>query len=85
VVAPSLGVVVMLLTQWRGIFVVLTLYGVLTLIWSALRMPETLSEQKSLMRSPLRGPRVINRAPAGPHRHSPSGPQPSPRGHLNPN
>ena len=40
----------MLLTQWRGIFVVLTLYGVLTLIWSGLRMPETLplSEQKSL-------------------------------------
>jgi hypothetical protein len=35
-------------TQWRGIFVVLTLYGVLTLIWSALRMPETLPEQKSL-------------------------------------
>jgi len=50
VVAPSLGEAVMLLTQWRGIFVVLTLYGVLTLIWSALRMPETLplAEQKSL-------------------------------------
>ena len=50
VVAPSLGEAVMLLTQWRGIFVVLTLYGVLTLIWSGLRMPETLplSEQKSL-------------------------------------
>jgi DHA1 family bicyclomycin/chloramphenicol resistance-like MFS transporter len=40
----------MLLTQWRGIFVVLMLYGVLALIWSALRMPETLpiSERKSL-------------------------------------
>src|SRR5580704_2822677 len=50
VVAPSLGEAVMLLTQWRGIFVVLTLYGVLTLIWSGLRMPETLplSERKSL-------------------------------------
>jgi DHA1 family bicyclomycin/chloramphenicol resistance-like MFS transporter len=38
------------MTQWRGIFVVLMLYGVLTLIWSALRMPETLppSERKSL-------------------------------------
>src|ERR1700724_1082580 len=50
VVAPSLGEAVMLLTQWRGIFVVLTLYGVLTLIWSALRMPETLplSERKSV-------------------------------------
>jgi MFS transporter, DHA1 family, multidrug resistance protein len=50
VVAPSLGEAVMLMTQWRGIFIVLMLYGVLALIWSALRMPETLplSERKSL-------------------------------------
>jgi DHA1 family bicyclomycin/chloramphenicol resistance-like MFS transporter len=50
VVAPSLGEMVMLMTQWRGIFIVLMLYGVLTLIWSALRMPETLplSGRKSL-------------------------------------
>ena len=50
VVAPSLGQAVLLLTQWRGIFIVLMLYGVLALIWSALRMPETLpiSERKSL-------------------------------------
>jgi MFS transporter, DHA1 family, multidrug resistance protein len=32
VVAPSFGQGVMLLTQWRGIFIVLMLYGVLTLI-----------------------------------------------------
>jgi DHA1 family bicyclomycin/chloramphenicol resistance-like MFS transporter len=50
VIAPSLGQAVMLVTQWRGIFVVLMLYGVLALIWSAVRMPETLplSERKSL-------------------------------------
>ena len=50
VIAPSFGQAVMLLTQWRGIFVVLMIYGVLALIWSALRMPETLpmSERKSL-------------------------------------
>src|ERR1700716_2449199 len=50
VIAPSLGQAVLLLTQWRGIFIVLMLYGVLTLIWSELRMPETLpmSERKSL-------------------------------------
>src|SRR4029077_20181815 len=50
VIAPSFGQAVMLLTQWRGIFVVLMLYGVLALIWSALRMPETLpmSERQSL-------------------------------------
>jgi MFS transporter, DHA1 family, multidrug resistance protein len=50
VIAPSFGQAVMLLTQWHGIFVVLMVYGVLALIWSALRMPETLpiSERKSL-------------------------------------
>jgi MFS transporter, DHA1 family, multidrug resistance protein len=50
VIAPSLGQAVMLLTQWRGIFVVLMLYGAFALVWSALRMPETLplSERKSL-------------------------------------
>ena len=50
VIAPSFGQAVMLLTQWRGIFIVLMLYGALALIWSALRMPETLpvSERKSL-------------------------------------
>ena len=50
VVAPSLGQAVMLLTQWRGIFIALMLYGVVTLIWCLLRLPETLpvSERKSL-------------------------------------
>lgn len=50
VVAPSFGQALMLVTQWRGIFIVLMLYGLLALIWSALRMPETLpvSERKSL-------------------------------------
>jgi DHA1 family bicyclomycin/chloramphenicol resistance-like MFS transporter len=50
VVAPSFGQAVMLLTQWRGIFIVLTLYGAFALAWSAWRMPETLpvTEQKSL-------------------------------------
>ncbi|MGY3621445.1 multidrug effflux MFS transporter [Bradyrhizobium sp. USDA 10063] len=50
VVAPSLGQAVLLLTQWRGIFVALMLYGVIALIWSALRMPETLpaESRKSL-------------------------------------
>jgi MFS transporter, DHA1 family, multidrug resistance protein len=48
VVAPSFGQAVMLLTQWRGIFVVLMLYGILALLWTSLRLPETLpaSERK---------------------------------------
>src|SRR6266852_5875185 len=50
VIAPSFGQAVLLVTQWRGIFIVLMLYGVVALIWSALRMPETLpvSERRSL-------------------------------------
>ena len=50
VIAPSFGQAVMLLTQWRGIFIVLMIYGVLALILSAVRMPETLpvSERRSL-------------------------------------
>jgi DHA1 family bicyclomycin/chloramphenicol resistance-like MFS transporter len=49
VLAPSFGQLLMLWAQWRGIFVVLMLYGVVVLAWSAL-MPETLplSERKSL-------------------------------------
>ena len=45
VVAPSFGQAVLLLTHWRGIFIVLMVYGVVALIWSALRLPETLPPQ----------------------------------------
>jgi len=50
VVAPSFGQAVLLVSQWRGIFVVLALYGLLALAWSVLRLPETLpeSERRSL-------------------------------------
>ncbi len=50
VVAPSFGQAVLLLTQWRGIFIVLMVYGAAALVWSALRMPETLpvSQRRSL-------------------------------------
>jgi DHA1 family bicyclomycin/chloramphenicol resistance-like MFS transporter len=39
-----------MLTHWRGIFIVLMVYGAVALIWSALRMPETLppSQRRSL-------------------------------------
>jgi DHA1 family bicyclomycin/chloramphenicol resistance-like MFS transporter len=42
IVAPSFGQAVMVGGQWRGIFLVLMAYGVLALVWSALRLPETL-------------------------------------------
>ena len=53
VVAPAFGQAVLLLTQWRGIFIVLMLYGVVALIWSALRMPETLPMANGAGRSPF--------------------------------
>jgi MFS transporter, DHA1 family, multidrug resistance protein len=46
VLAPSFGQAVMLLTEWRGIFVVLMIYGVLALAWTSFRVPETLPEEK---------------------------------------
>ncbi|MDB5619173.1 multidrug effflux MFS transporter [Tardiphaga sp.] len=50
VIAPAFGQAIMLMTQWRGLFIALTLYGFLALAWSALRMPETLpkSERRPL-------------------------------------
>jgi DHA1 family bicyclomycin/chloramphenicol resistance-like MFS transporter len=42
VVAPSFGQAVLLVSQWRGIFVVLMAYGLLALVWCTLRLPETL-------------------------------------------
>src|SRR6202030_3346470 len=49
VIAPSFGQAVMLLTHWRGVFVVLMLSGIVALVWSWLRLPETLpaSERKA--------------------------------------
>jgi MFS transporter, DHA1 family, multidrug resistance protein len=51
VIAPSFGEALMIWTGWRGIFMVLMVYGTLALIWSALRVPETLpvSERKPLV------------------------------------
>ncbi|MDZ4369044.1 MAG: multidrug effflux MFS transporter [Afipia sp.] len=50
VIAPSFGQAIMLLAEWHGIFVVLLIYGVLTLGWIIVRLPETLprTERKSL-------------------------------------
>src|SRR6201999_2881897 len=50
VIAPSLGQAGLLFGQWRGIFLVLLLYGFVALVWNAIRMPETLpeSERRSL-------------------------------------
>jgi MFS transporter, DHA1 family, multidrug resistance protein len=42
ILAPSIGQFIMLFAPWRAIFVGLTLFGTLVLIWAALSLPETL-------------------------------------------
>jgi DHA1 family bicyclomycin/chloramphenicol resistance-like MFS transporter len=47
ILAPSLGQLVLFTShEWHSVFVVLLLYGVLILTWSAWRLPETLDEAK---------------------------------------
>jgi DHA1 family bicyclomycin/chloramphenicol resistance-like MFS transporter len=47
VLAPSFGQAVLIATgQWHGVFVVLLLYGIVALVWTGLRLPETLAEDK---------------------------------------
>jgi len=57
VLAPSVGQAIMLFAEWRGIFVVLTAYGLLALAWSAMRLPETLPMTK---RKPLTAANVLS-------------------------
>jgi MFS transporter, DHA1 family, multidrug resistance protein len=42
VLAPSVGQLILLFAPWRAIFVVLAAYGLAMLLWSWLRLPETL-------------------------------------------
>ena len=42
VLAPSVGQLILLFAPWRAIFIVLALYGVVMLVWSWMRLPETL-------------------------------------------
>ena len=45
VLAPSIGQLVLAFATWRHIFVGLAGYGIMLAVWSALRVPETLSEE----------------------------------------
>jgi len=42
VLAPSVGQAILLVGDWRAIFLVLAGYGILMLLWSWIRLPETL-------------------------------------------
>jgi DHA1 family bicyclomycin/chloramphenicol resistance-like MFS transporter len=46
VLAPSLGQAVLVIGSWRDIFYLLALYGLIVLVWSLVRLPETLAEDQ---------------------------------------
>lgn len=48
IVAPALGQGIIVLSHWRGIFVVFLILALITLIWFGLRQPETLKPDKRL-------------------------------------
>jgi MFS transporter, DHA1 family, multidrug resistance protein len=43
VLAPAFGTIVLAVSTWRAIFIGLAVYGALVLLWSWLRLPETLA------------------------------------------
>jgi DHA1 family bicyclomycin/chloramphenicol resistance-like MFS transporter len=57
--APTLGQAILLLSGWRSIFVSFVLIAVITLLWFALRMPETLAPDN---RAPFSLRRIISTA-----------------------
>ncbi|WP_428647761.1 multidrug effflux MFS transporter [Roseibium sp.] len=46
VIAPSIGQAVLLIAGWHWIFALLLLSGVIMMLWSAMRLPETLAPEK---------------------------------------
>lgn len=43
ILAPSIGQVILWFAPWRWIFGVLTIFGAVVMLWTALKLPETLS------------------------------------------
>ena len=53
VIAPAFGQAVVLALPWQWIFVFLGLYGLLTMAWTYMRLPETLAEDNRRSLQPL--------------------------------
>lgn len=45
IVAPSIGQLIMLVAPWKAIFSMLFLFGAVLLVWTTIRLPETLKEE----------------------------------------
>jgi len=46
VIAPAIGQGIILVAPWRAIFGLLVLYGIGMLVWTAMRLPETLAPER---------------------------------------
>lgn len=46
VIAPAIGQAIVLVAPWRAIFALLVVYGIGMLVWTALRLPETLAPER---------------------------------------
>ncbi len=57
ILAPGFGQLVLFAAPWRGIFVVLLLYGVVLALWVYFRIPET---QPASARTPLSPRRIVS-------------------------
>jgi DHA1 family bicyclomycin/chloramphenicol resistance-like MFS transporter len=53
VIAPGIGQLALLVTPWRGLFAALTAYGLAVLIWTWVRLPETLPPDRRRSLEPL--------------------------------
>lgn len=57
IIAPSLGQLILLVAEWREIFGVLAFAGVALMVWTTLRLPETLHPEDRL---PIQPSRILN-------------------------
>ncbi|MGJ3263923.1 MAG: multidrug effflux MFS transporter [Salinarimonas sp.] len=46
VVAPSIGQAILMVAPWRAIFALLAVYGLAMMLWTGLRLPETLAPER---------------------------------------
>ncbi|TDL81662.1 Bcr/CflA family efflux MFS transporter [Palleronia sediminis] len=56
VFAPNLGALVLLVGNWRELSAVMTVFGLVALVWSWARLPETLAPER---RRPLTGAKLV--------------------------
>jgi DHA1 family bicyclomycin/chloramphenicol resistance-like MFS transporter len=56
-VAPSIGQAIALVASWRWVFGFLTLFGAVVLVWTAVKLPETLHPQD---RTPIQLDRIVH-------------------------